>query len=292
MAKKAPPSKVEPWADPGLKCLVTLSCLLREKGHRTLNAAIKKHVGEEDMYVSDEMEKLLVDHPLSEAELATFETLDPYRDWPDDLSSRLIPLDDGETEPFLVERWDDLVRLPNVRQIMCQREAAVPPPELLPRLPKLQSFVISTAVQPANRHEKLIPRFQASGFFISAIDYKTGWATFKRGEGGPSKEVIALLSKRFPKEVYRKGKGGFAVNLARVTLESGALVARLELTLFRPEDPPVYNRFGEHQGEASDLSLLSAKELAGNKAAQLLEERIDRLLSHVAAERHLPTKLT
>src|SRR4051812_47464698 len=121
MAKKAPPSDARSWADPGLKCLLTLSCLLREKGRRTLGAAIKKHVGEEDCYVSDEMTAFLVAYPLSDADLATFERVISYEDWPVGLEMELIPQSDGETEPFLVERWDDLTRLPNLKHVRCQQ---------------------------------------------------------------------------------------------------------------------------------------------------------------------------
>ncbi len=276
------------WSDSGLKCLITLSCLLREKGRRKLHKAIKKHVGAEDMDVSEAMETFLAEYPLSEAELATFEAVAPYEDWPDDLSMRLAPQFDGESEPFLIRCWDDLDFLPNVRQVKCQREGAIPPPELVARLPKLQSLVIDAGGELGKRNRNLFPKYRACGFFVSDVDYKTGWATLKRTKSGAPKEVFAMMLKRFPKEAYRKGKGGYRIDLARLSIRSGALVAHVELTLFRPEDPFVYTIGGVHGGARSDLPLLDANELAGENVAQVLEQRIDELFAHVAAERRLP----
>jgi hypothetical protein len=292
MAKKAPSHSVQPWCDPGLKCLLTLSWLLQQNGRRALTAAIARHVGDEDMDPSDELVKFLVESPLSEAELATFEAMDPYQDWPPDLLMKLAPLFDGESEPFLVLRWDDVVRLPSLRRITGQREGAIPSPELVSRLPGLQSLTISTTGESGKGNQRSIPKYQSSGFFVDDIDCKGEWTTLKRAKSGPSKQLLAIVNKRFPREVYRKGKGGFRVELARVSMKEGALVARVELTLFRPEDPLVHTIGGEHRGPSTDLTLLDASELVGDHAAPRLEERIDRLFSAVASERCLPVSLT
>jgi hypothetical protein len=179
-----------------------------------------------------------------------------------------------------------------VTRVACQREGAIPSPELVAKLPGLQSVKISTTGECGKQNQKSIPKFEASGFFVADIDFKTTWATLKRAKSGPSKETLAILARRFPREVYRKGKGGFIVALASVSVEEGALVAHVELTLFHAEDPLVHTIGGEHRGESAALVLLSPAELAGDQAAKLVEARIAELLAHVAAERNLPASLS
>lgn len=113
------------WADDNLCRLVALKQLHLTLSPEKLNRLLSRHVSPEDGYPSESLLHHLVTLPLEPSVVTTF-VKNLGLDIP---IEKLIPLFDGESDPFPVQRWEDLARLPALEDLTAGHP--LPTPEVL-----------------------------------------------------------------------------------------------------------------------------------------------------------------
>lgn len=220
------------WADKSMKCMATLT-YLATKQPKQLAAAIKAHVDDDDCYLSKSMRAFLVAYPLKKEALATITFLLCHAEGSYEKSSRwmivaskIIPLDDGESDPFPIKSWADIARLPALEEIVCVADDGVLPSAAdIAKHPALAQVTMLKTYD--TEKQKAIAKLVAnSGFHPDEL--KDHRIILKRDRPSSTLSDLMLILQQHVQSSYTDGKS-FQLDLLGAKVVDGKLRVWLRL---------------------------------------------------------------
>jgi hypothetical protein len=267
------------WNDESLKCMVTLDWLSATARKRAFKAAIDKHVTEDDCDPSEGLVQFLREFPLGETELATITAVtSPSAE----VLHSIIPQFDGEEDPFPVQSWSDISRLPNLERIVPgSSDSALPTAANLTKHDRLREVMVSLSNDRGKSQAVAIQKLaDASGFAITTL--QGDWITLERKTPSPAQALLLKLRQFLPLSSFRAGKIRFQLDLLGATLSPRGLTASFRLHIYPSGD-------AASETVTGTVPLLSAKDSTAHTADAKLEANIATLIAHIKANQALPT---
>ncbi|HEY4180201.1 MAG TPA: hypothetical protein VGM90_25335 [Kofleriaceae bacterium] len=270
-AKKPAVSTQARWADEGFKIRAALTWLGQQAQKKELDKAVAAHVGDDDAYTSDAMREFLVSYPLDGTQLASLRALEVSME----LITKIIPDFEGYPEPFPIESWTDLAKLPAFERVEVGYDDAVPSAADVKGHPAIREIEIACSTSDKKRTKALEQLVGGTEFAPgSRVGERVRLVRDASGFGALLVKAPTII----PTAGYKKGKA-YQLDLLSLDVVDDALKASFRLY--------THDANGGIANEArGDLVVLGPK-----GTEEQLKANAKKLDAYIVANRALPTSL-